>query len=60
MRKKPVKLVKQQKIITYQPKNFENQNIVDIKSLLQNIGKLQINYPRPQGKLKTQNKTQNT
>ena len=53
MRKKPVKLVKQQKIITYQPKNFENQNIVDIKSLLQNIEKLQINYPRPQGKLKT-------
>ena len=60
MRKKNVKLVKQQKIITYQPKNFENQNIVDIKSLLQNIEKLQINYPRPQGSLKTQNKTQNT
>ena len=31
------KSIKPSKIITYQTKTFENPNIVDIKSLLQNI-----------------------
>ena len=34
IRKKNRKSVKQSKIITYQPKPFENSNIVDIKSVL--------------------------
>ena len=34
IRKKNTKTVKQSKIITYQPKNFENPNIVDIKSVI--------------------------
>ena len=33
LRKKDRKSVKQSKIITYQPKTFENPNIVDIKSV---------------------------
>ena len=32
--KKDTKSVKQSKIITYQPKTFENPNIVDIKSVI--------------------------
>ena len=44
--KKDTKSVKQSKIITYQPKTFENPNIVDINQSLQNIQKLHINYPR--------------
>ena len=32
IRKKNTKSVKQSKIMTQQPKTFENQNIVDIKS----------------------------
>ena len=40
------KLIKQSKIITYQTKTFENPNIVDKKSLLQNIQKIHINYPK--------------
>ena len=34
IRKKNTKLLKQPKIITYQPKNFENPNIVNIKSII--------------------------
>ena len=34
IRKKNTKSVKQSKIITYQPKTFENLNIVDIKSII--------------------------
>ena len=34
IRKNPTKLVKESKIITYQPKNFENPNTVDIKSII--------------------------
>ena len=37
--------VKQSQVITYQ-KTFENPNIVDIKSILQNIQNLHINYLR--------------
>ena len=33
-RKKPTKSVKQSKIITQQPKTFENQNIIDVKSVI--------------------------
>ena len=33
IRKKNTKLVKQSKMITYQPKTFEKLNIVDIKSV---------------------------
>ena len=32
--KKNRKLIKQSKIITYQPETFENSNIVDIKSII--------------------------
>ena len=32
--KKNTKLVKQSEIISYQPKTFENPNIVDIKSVI--------------------------
>ena len=42
---KNTKLVKQLKIIHLQPKGFENPNIVDISKLLQNIKKLEMNYP---------------
>ena len=45
-RKKNKKSIKQSKIITNQPKTFENPNIVYINQLLQNIQKLHINYPR--------------
>ena len=34
IRKKNTKSVKESKIITYQPKIFENPNIVDIKSVI--------------------------
>ena len=34
MRRKTKKLVKQSKIITYQPKSFKSPNIVDIKSFI--------------------------
>ena len=34
LRKKNIKSVKQSEIITYQPKAFENPNIVDIKSII--------------------------
>ena len=34
IRKKNAKSVKQSEIITYQPKTFENTNIVDIKSVI--------------------------
>ena len=34
LRKKNKKSVKQSEIITYQPKTFENPNIVDIKSII--------------------------
>ena len=34
IRKKNTKSVKQSKIITYQPKTFENSNIADIKSII--------------------------
>ena len=34
IRKKNTKLVKQSEIITYQPKHFENPNVVDIKSVI--------------------------
>ena len=34
IRKKNTKSVKQSEIITYQPKTFENPNIVDIKSVI--------------------------
>ena len=44
IRKKNTKSVKQSEIITYQPKTFENPNIVDIKS--PNTKKLHINYGR--------------
>ena len=37
IRKKNTKLVKQSEIITYQPKSFQNPNIVDINLLLQNF-----------------------
>ena len=37
--------VKQSQVISYQ-KTFENPNIVDIKSILQNIQNLHINYLR--------------
>ena len=40
IRKKNKKSVNQSEIITYQPKTFENPNIVDIDQLLQNIQKL--------------------
>ena len=33
-RKKNTKSVKQSEIITYQPKTFENPNILDIKSII--------------------------
>ena len=34
IRKKNRKSVKQSKIITFQPKNFENPNIIDIKPVI--------------------------
>ena len=34
IRKKNTKSVKQSEIITYQPKTFENPNIVDIKAVI--------------------------
>ena len=34
IKNKTKKLVKQQKIITYRPKTFENPKIVDIKSVI--------------------------
>ena len=34
VRKKNTKSVKQSEIITYQPKTFENPNILDIKSII--------------------------
>ena len=40
IRKKNTKLVKQSEIITYQPKSFQNPNIVDINLLLQNFTKV--------------------
>ena len=46
LRKKYTKSVKQSKIITQQPKTFENWNIVDIKSVIIEYPKLRINYPR--------------
>ena len=46
LRKKNRKSVKQSEIITYQPKTFENLNIVDIKSVITGHSKTHINYPR--------------
>ena len=46
MRKENTKSVKQSETSTYQPKTFENPNIVGIKQLLQNIQKFHISYPR--------------
>ena len=34
LRKRNIKSAKQSEIITYQPKTFENSNIVDIKSVI--------------------------
>ena len=51
-KKKNTKSLKQWAIVTYQPKTFENPNIVDKNKLLQNIQKLCINYPRLYDKLK--------
>ena len=34
LRKKTIKSAQQSEIITYQPKAFENPNIVDIKSVI--------------------------
>ena len=34
VRKKNTKSVKQSKVITYQPKTFQNWNIVDMKSII--------------------------
>ena len=44
IRKKNTKSVKQSEIITYQPKTFENPNIVDIKSVV-------TEYPKTSHKL---------
>ena len=44
-RKKNTKSLTQSKIITYQPKTFENPNTVYIKSIITNIQKLHLNYP---------------
>ena len=44
--KKIIKPIKQSEIITYQPKTFQNPNIVDTKSVITNIHKLQVNYQR--------------
>ena len=44
IRKKNIKLLKQSKIISYQPNTFENQNIVDIKSVI-------IEHPKTSHKL---------
>ena len=41
IRKKSRKSVKQSKIITYQPKSYENLNNVDVKSVIVNTWKLQ-------------------
>ena len=51
IRKKNTKSLKQSKLIPY-PNSFENPNIVDLKSVIQNIQKLRINFPRLQGRLK--------
>ena len=45
IRNKNTKSVKQSQIITYQPKNFENSNIVDIKSITEHP-KTSLNYLR--------------
>ena len=47
------KTLKQSKIITYQPKTFENPNVVDIKSVIIEHSKLRINYPRLYDRLKS-------
>ena len=44
LRVKNRKSVKQLEMITFQPKTFEDSNIVDIKSVV--LQKLHINYPR--------------
>ena len=45
MRKKNTKSVKQSEIITYQPKTFENPNIVDTKSLIKEAPKISHKLP---------------
>ena len=52
IRKENIKSVKQSKIITYQPKAFENQILLILNQLLQNIQKLDLNYPRLEDRLK--------
>ena len=44
IRKKNIKSLKQSKIISYQPNTFENQDIVDIKSVI-------IEHPKTSHKL---------
>ena len=46
IRKKNKKPVKQSEIIPHYSKTFENPNIANIKSVIYNIQKLRINYPR--------------
>ena len=46
MRKKKRKSVKQSETITFQPKTFENPNIVDIKSIVKEYPKTSLNYSR--------------
>ena len=44
IRKKNTKSVKQLKMIIYQPNNFVNPNIIDIKSVITEHPKFHINY----------------
>ena len=46
LRKKNSIPIKKSEVITYQPKTFENLNIVDIKSVIIEHPKTSINYPR--------------
>ena len=47
LRKKNRKSIKQSEIITYQPKMFENPNLVDIKAIItEHPQKLHVNSPR--------------
>ena len=50
LRKKNRKSVKQSEIITYQPKTFENQNIVDIKSVMTEHPKASHKLSKTKGK----------
>ena len=57
IKKKNKKSVKQSKIITYQPKTFENPNIADIKSIITEHPKTyhQLSKPVRQAEKKTLN-----